>query len=187
MFRSRLEAEGVPAVVTHEHHIWNAWHYSTALGGVKVQVYVDRNEQATDIAKRCSDGESREVLENHFGATDEIHCPNCGSHDNGKRRPIPCAAIAVAFSFMTGVVIPPAGWIYFCDRCDAKFSQVWLTLDNSKLATILQASACGIALFLAGLLCFWSIGTRYWFITAVVAVLVTGRWITHRESSEPPE
>ncbi len=38
MFCGRLMAEGIAAFVAHECHIGNAWHYSVALGGVKVQV-----------------------------------------------------------------------------------------------------------------------------------------------------
>ena len=38
IFRLRLEAEGIFAVVAHEHHVWANWPYAMALGGVKVQV-----------------------------------------------------------------------------------------------------------------------------------------------------
>ena len=38
MARGRLEAEGIPAFIAHENHIWAEWFLSNALGGVKVQV-----------------------------------------------------------------------------------------------------------------------------------------------------
>jgi hypothetical protein len=38
MLPHRLWAEGIFAVVSHQYHVGNNWVYSTALGGVKVQV-----------------------------------------------------------------------------------------------------------------------------------------------------
>ncbi len=180
MFRSRLAAEGVPAIVIHERHVGNAWHFSTALGGVRVQVSSDHMETAGAIARRCGAGEFREALESRFGATDEIHCPKCGSRDYRRRRPVPRAALALALSFLTGVIIPPAGWIYICGRCGTKFTRSLAPLTFHRLETMLMAAACSFAVFLAAALCAWSTHTRYWFVAPVIAIVLTGRWLARR-------
>ncbi len=38
LLRMRLDVDGIPAVIANDLHVWNAWHMSTALGGVRVQV-----------------------------------------------------------------------------------------------------------------------------------------------------
>lgn len=73
--RGRLDAEGIPATVAHEHHIWANWMLSNALGGVKVQVPFSFRERAKDILGRHDRGE----YELPTSETDREHCPNCGS------------------------------------------------------------------------------------------------------------
>jgi hypothetical protein len=57
MFRLRLEAEDVPAVVAYDFHIGNNWLWSTALGGVRVQVPHDFADAAFDVKSLCRNGE----------------------------------------------------------------------------------------------------------------------------------
>jgi DNA-directed RNA polymerase subunit RPC12/RpoP len=185
MFRSRLAAEGVPAVVNHEYHIGNAWHYSTALGGVRVQVPAERKEDADSVAWRCRVGEFNKTLENQFGVMDEIRCPNCGSGDYRRRRPIPRAVISLMVSFLTGVVFPPAGWIYICSRCEAKFRRTLAPLTYTKVATILMANALAFVVLLAAALCVWSISTKYWFVTVLIEVMLVGLWKGLRTGNTP--
>jgi hypothetical protein len=47
--RGRLEAEGVPAFVFHEHHVWADWLVSRALKGVKVYAHQQDGERARTI------------------------------------------------------------------------------------------------------------------------------------------
>ena len=47
--RGRLEVEGIPALLAHEHHVWANWVYSQALGGVKVQVPAEHAVAAAKI------------------------------------------------------------------------------------------------------------------------------------------
>jgi DNA-directed RNA polymerase subunit RPC12/RpoP len=183
MFCSRLEAEGVPAFVVHEYHIGNAWHYSTALGGVKVQVCEERKEEAKSIERCCWSGEFRSLLESQFGAIDDIHCPNCGSHEHWKRRPLPRAVIAVTLSSLFRVILPPIGWVYFCNQCGTKFKQPLCPLTFGKSATILMAIACDLVLALGLALCFCALGTKYWFVVAVAATALGARLTTGRLSN----
>ena len=73
--RGRLDAEGIPATVAHEHHIWANWMLSNALGGVKIQVPFSFRERAHEILGRHDRGE----YELPTSEADREHCPNCGS------------------------------------------------------------------------------------------------------------
>ena len=69
--RLRLEAEGVPAYVAHEHHIGANWTMSVALGGVKVYVHPDDADRAKTLIAAHDRGE--------FALADEEtpSCPQC--------------------------------------------------------------------------------------------------------------
>jgi hypothetical protein len=79
LFCGRLEAEGVPATVNHEHHIWVNWPISTGLGGAKVQVPSSRAYEAQTVLAKCLEGRFTEELNNEFGNIELLHCPVCGS------------------------------------------------------------------------------------------------------------
>ncbi|GAA0558269.1 hypothetical protein GCM10008942_03440 [Rhizomicrobium electricum] len=117
LFRGRLEAEGIFAVVSHEMHVANKWMLSNALGGVKVQVSADEIELAREVERACCRGDYREILRQELGDLDDPVCPYCGGTEYRKRRPFPRAALAVALSMMTSSVLPPVGWILRCERC----------------------------------------------------------------------
>jgi len=73
LFRTRLEAAGIPAYVQDEYLIQMDWFYSNAIGGVRVQI-ADENLEA-----------AREFLENDFPQATpdavDVVCPRCGSGD----------------------------------------------------------------------------------------------------------
>ena len=79
-FRSRLDAENIPAMVAHEHHVGVNRAKSTALGGVKVQVPLWFAEDALRVEQQARDGFYRSALETEFGdLDDDPRCPVCGS------------------------------------------------------------------------------------------------------------
>ncbi len=121
MFRSRLWAEGVPAIVIHEYHVGNAWDFSVSLGGVKVQVPRDRFEEARAVERRCQNGEFRALLESELGDLDDVTCPECGSGELRKRRPFLRAAFSILATVWVGRVLAPIGWIYCCKKCHTEF------------------------------------------------------------------
>jgi hypothetical protein len=182
MFRSRLQAEGIPAFVVHEYHIGNAWHYSTALCGVKVQVSEEKREEACAIEKRCRSGEFRKLLEDEFGPMGDVHCPNCGSNEYWKRRPLFRAISAIALLALTGVIVPPIGWIYFCDECGTRYRQPTVSNTLEEWSLILAAVACDLAVLVMVVLCIWSLETRYWFVVVLVLIIVATRLTTGRFS-----
>jgi hypothetical protein len=75
IMRCRLEAEGVPAFVAHEHHVRLTWHLATALGGAKVQVAEEDAETAKQIIEAVARGDYALPDE----PDDSRHCPKCRS------------------------------------------------------------------------------------------------------------
>jgi len=122
MLRFRLEAEGIPAVVSLQYHVWMNWSLSTALGGVKVQVPRGHAHEARSIERRCRAGEFKAELEAEFGDLDDPRCPICGSIHYRKRRSIPQSLLAVVLTLSFGEVFPPWRWVRRCKQCGAKWS-----------------------------------------------------------------
>ena len=72
LFRTRLEAAGIPAFVQDEHIIQMDWLYSNAIGGVRVQV---SDQDVADVREfLAADTEQKSA-----DAVDVI-CPVCSSH-----------------------------------------------------------------------------------------------------------
>ncbi len=94
LFRSRLEAEGIVALVAHQNHIGMNWAYSTALGGVKVQVPDAELAGVREVVARCRAGGFRDDLLAVFGDLDDPRCPRCGLLHFERRRPYPQVLLA---------------------------------------------------------------------------------------------
>ena len=77
--RGRLEAEGIPAYVIHEYHIWANWFYSSALGGVKVQVNATDALKAKETIINLENDEFEKILEENEGPFQALICPKCES------------------------------------------------------------------------------------------------------------
>jgi transposase-like protein len=80
LVRSLLESHGIRASVAHEHHVGLNWLYSTALGGVKVQVSSEDAEEARSVlaAEPVAAGPDDQPSEMQ---RDESSCPRCQSPD----------------------------------------------------------------------------------------------------------
>jgi hypothetical protein len=77
LLRSRLEAAGIPAFVRDELTIQMNWLYSTALGGVRVEVADEHLEAAREITALPTVNDSRE---------ETLLCPRCGSSEVIRRQ-----------------------------------------------------------------------------------------------------
>jgi Putative prokaryotic signal transducing protein len=78
--RMRLEHEGIPAFVIHEHHVWANWLMSNVLQGVKVYVHRNDANEAREIVRAHDRGE--------YALPDEApaSCPRCGGADVMRKR-----------------------------------------------------------------------------------------------------
>jgi hypothetical protein len=188
MFCARLEAEGVPAFIAHEYHIGNAWFLSICLGEVKVQVPSEMVRDAQSIERRCRDGEFIAQLEHDFGDLEELRCPNCGSNEHWKRRPLARAVIALALFCRFGAFLPPIGWVYFCEKCNTKFRPQGRPNVATKWAMILLTTV--VELFLLVVL-FVALFVSIHFVKPRIELLILPAFIlalwVRKKLADPPD
>ena len=191
MFSSRLEVEGIAAFVVHELHVGNAWHWSTGLGGAKVQVLAGDLAEARAIEKLCRQGEFRPLLEQEFGALEEIRCPCCGGAEYRKRRPFLRAVAAVVIYFTLGAIVPPVGWICSCEKCGAEYRAPIYTRPLRQWLLVTVALLCPvIAFFILARIVAWlwaAILAPYWVIVACLAVMIAARLLVRLISRSDEE
>lgn len=121
LLRGRLVAEGVYAVVAHEHHIGNLWPYTLALGGVKVQVPAEQLNMAQEIVARCRAGDYQDELDPGPDRLVPLQCPNCGSA-RIKSRPAVRWSILLVLSYLySGVIFPLARTAHRCLQCRTRW------------------------------------------------------------------
>jgi hypothetical protein len=114
IIRGRLEAEGIPGFVLHEHHIWAKWSISQALGGVKLYVPANMLESAQSVIDRIQQGEYENDLIEQQGIS-KHHCPKCGSTDNGVH--VWLWKLALACLFTLTIAVPYTSHLYSCNSC----------------------------------------------------------------------
>src|SRR5688572_22012127 len=73
LFRTRLEAAGIPAFVLDENLVQLDWLYSNAIGGVRVQIADEDLEDAREFLAADSPQPAPDAV--------DVICPKCGSHD----------------------------------------------------------------------------------------------------------
>ena len=84
-----LESEGIECFVMNEHTITMNWLYSNAIGGVGVRVKAADVNRANEILQAVSTPDaaadeptpSDSEMDQESDATNEIHCPQCGSEN----------------------------------------------------------------------------------------------------------
>ena len=98
LFRTRLEAVGIPAYVQDEHFVQMDWFYSNAIGGVRVQIA----DEDVDAAKEFLAADTPQNSDD----ADEVVCPACGSHhtapDELPRRIAFLSLLILQFPFLFG-------------------------------------------------------------------------------------
>lgn len=99
LFRGRLQAEGIPALLLFEHHVSTNWLVSVAIGGVRVQVAERFAAQARKVYRDLMAGAYAIPEED----TDHYQCPRCGRHDVQLHR----ASWVAAFLMLCVISIPP--------------------------------------------------------------------------------
>lgn len=104
--KGRLEAEGIPTYIAHEHHISVAWYLSNALGGVKIQVHKQDYKKAINILKSLRNGEFEEELKKETKVSESNICPNCGSANCLSKFSLPLLFL-VWFSIGLAVIVFP--------------------------------------------------------------------------------
>jgi hypothetical protein len=115
--RGRLEVEGIPASLAHEHHVWANWMYSQALGGVKVQVPPAHVEAARKILDTHDTGGYEASLGEVVAGVDENRCPACGSRNFRSRFPVGKLLLLLLTLGLASVIFPPRRELHTCGDC----------------------------------------------------------------------
>lgn len=115
--KGRLEAEGIPAWIAHEHHIWANWSLSQALGGVKVQVQAEQEAQGRTILQQHLAGEYEASLQQEFPDTEPEGCPHCGSKAIQHSIPPAMLLLLILTLGVVGVIFPVRKARHRCHGC----------------------------------------------------------------------
>ncbi|MGH9175440.1 MAG: hypothetical protein ACRD1H_13835 [Vicinamibacterales bacterium] len=141
LFRLRLAAEGIPAVVANEHHVWAMWPYALALGGVKVQVAAENLAAAQDVWSRCRAGEYRAALAAELGDLDDAGCPRCRSAQFRSRRPVVQLLLLFVSYLCVGMIFPVRASVHRCGSCGTRWND-----SLSTRMTLLSVLVAGLLL-----------------------------------------
>jgi Putative prokaryotic signal transducing protein len=124
MFRTRLQAEDIFAVVVHDHHVGMETYLALGLGGAKVQVPRDDAAAARAIERNAIAGRYRSELDAVFGQETES-CPNCGAAGDFRMRPrlLHSSMAALFYLLMLGYASLPTvpSTIRSCRRCNTRW------------------------------------------------------------------
>jgi hypothetical protein len=115
--RGRLEAEGIPAFVIHEHHIWANWTLSQALGGIKLQVPVAELERARLVLDHHREGRYAQPLDELFADLPRDVCARCGSAQLATRFRIGPLLLVFATLFTLSIIFPVRRDRHRCVAC----------------------------------------------------------------------
>ena len=115
--KGRLEAEGIPAFIAHEHHIWANWIYSQALGGVKVQVPEVHALEAARVMREHLSGAFESDLSVEAVVESIDTCPNCGSQRVRSRYAWHLILLLVLTLGLFLIIWPPRREIHRCLEC----------------------------------------------------------------------
>jgi hypothetical protein len=116
--RGRLEAEGIPAYVQHEHHIWANWTISLALGYVKLQVREEGVKAAVAVIENIQSGEYALLVEADTAST---CCAKCGGTETERVNWSWKMALWGVIFF--SLVIPYAIYRVRCAECNHSWTQ----------------------------------------------------------------
>jgi len=124
LLRLRLEAEGILAIVSHEHHVGMIWPWSLALGGVKVQVPAISREAALLVWDQACAGVFETELQNAFGDLKVNDCPSCASKELRSRPTIAWILLDFFVGWWCGMIFPPPRRLYRCTACGARWKRL---------------------------------------------------------------
>lgn len=120
--KGRLEAEGIPASVAHENHIWANWMLSHALGGVKVQVAESNIDAAKVILKQHLNGEFEDSLNQEFNDIEVNSCPNCGATEYVSSASLFSKIMLILTFGLFGVIYKIRKENHKCTKCECKWT-----------------------------------------------------------------
>lgn len=139
----RLVAEGIPARLLYDQHIWaNLW-ISLALGGIRIDVWHTQQTAAANILSKLAAGEF-ELTDSDMAISDIPHCPKCGATDAVRHDWLPNLSLVALV--LAHIPIPFSRFLYSCTSC----KKSWIAREQRTCppATVLLASLIVYALIL---------------------------------------
>jgi len=124
--RGKLEAEGIPALVQYEHHVWMMWSISLALGGVRVVVPPSCADAAQQIIMHMDNGYYADELQEEVEFTPPLTCPRYGSGDIAEDGW--SWKIALVCVFMISLPIPYTRHMMRCQEC----TNIWINSEQKS-------------------------------------------------------
>jgi len=115
ILKGRLEADGVPAFVLYEHHVWAKWYISVALGGVRVAVPSNFDTEAEAVLRRLNTTMYEAALAEEVGESESTGCPKCGSELLIERKWT--RGLSLFSSYFFGIPLPYTQHQISCTSC----------------------------------------------------------------------
>lgn len=112
--KALLEGADIPAFVADEHLISTQWLYSTAVGGVRLQVPAEHEEEARELLRADDVARLAEIPESGLPPGDGDACPACGSV---AVRPSHSKRSALALSLLLELPLPFWRRRWVCSHC----------------------------------------------------------------------
>jgi hypothetical protein len=112
----RLNAEGIPAWVAYDQHVWADWPLSTALGGVRIMTILTQESEAQALLAAHDRGDFESCLTDEEREAATLHCPNCDSIDIETRR-FGSLIPLLLFFFPFGAIFPVRRDRHHCCHC----------------------------------------------------------------------
>lgn len=134
--RGRLEAEGIPAYVCHEHHVTANWLSSLALQGVKIYVHLMNGDRAKEVIAAHDRGE--------YALEDEeqvLVCPRCQSTESSRHRMSWKSALLT-----TNLVAIPLYFRWATMKCDTCRYEWDLPMTRAYSPSTISVATIGAAL-----------------------------------------
>jgi hypothetical protein len=113
--RALIVSQGIPAVLSNEHHVWANWQLSLALGGVRLLVPIERVSDANELFALMNSGQLEDALNRQWELPTPV-CNKCGSAQLEEvhcRGSISSALLALFF----GVPVIPLPKKKVCAKC----------------------------------------------------------------------
>lgn len=121
IFRGRLLAEDIFAVVSHDHFVGQNWPYALALGGAKVQVHRMDREKALAVERQCRTGELQAELAATWPDFGASRCPRCDAGQIAHRRSLPMLVFLLYTAYLTDQIFPLRSSVHRCKACGARW------------------------------------------------------------------
>lgn len=115
--KGRLEAEDIQAFIVNELQIWNQWHLSDALGGVRIQVFAEDEMRARAIIESHIRGRYESEIEADTVPDKHLYCTRCNSENISSRLSNTLILLMIFTLGLCGIIFPLRKNIHTCTRC----------------------------------------------------------------------